>query len=187
MALLPWKLLEGPWPVLQQAYLIPDIVMDKVLQDANGSAITNHIGYFSLGFFYIDCTLLVPHSTQRPIDNKHADKLLDDFSSTGIFRTESPGVIIGLGEGWNHMRNGTPTPYKISKSSPHLKHLAKSSGGPIGQIIRGNHHTEAIRRFSSHPLNFNQNFWCYHVLVPGEYILIICLFHFSHFMAGSQQ
>ena len=185
MPVLPYTLLEGPWPLLQKANPVPEIILDKVLQDANGNAITNHIGYFSLGFFYIDSRLLVPHSTQRPLNNNHVNKLYDDFCHMGIFRTQFPGVVIGLGEGWNHMHNTGAKPYKISISSPHLHHLSKSPNGPIAEIIRGNHRTEAIRRYSHHTPNFHENFWYYNVLLPGMssslylFYFILKSFHYS--------
>jgi hypothetical protein len=178
MSVLPYTLLEGSWPVLQQANPIPQIIWDKVLQDANGSAITNHIGYFSLGLFYIDCNLLVPHSTQRPINTQHANQLFNNFSHVGIFRTQFPGVVISLGDGWTHMLNTGPKPYKISKSSPHLHHLSTTLGGPIAQIIRGNHRTEAIQKYSRQPLYFHENFWCYNVLLPSMSVFIDLFFLF---------
>jgi hypothetical protein len=169
-----YRMLDGDWPVLQQANKVPLAVYDLIKAEGNGSAITSNLGFFLLGKFYIDTALLVPHSTQRAINTEHADELVKSFQTVGPFRTESPGVVIGLGDGWYQMKNSGPTPYMISRSCPHLHYLCKEPNGAIGEIIRGNHRTEAIKRYSLQSDNpqTHENYWYYEVLVPSKPFLL---------------
>ena len=175
---IAYHMLDGEWPVLDQAPRVPTSASNHVITIGNGSAITTNIGYFSLGKFYIDTTLLMPHPTQRPIESRHVDSLKESFHTLGPMRTENHGVVIGLGEGWYRMKNNGPRAYMISKSCPHLHHLRDTPDGCIGEIIRGNHRTEAIRRYSSQvdPPLFHENYWYYEVLVPSKSIknMLIC-------------
>jgi hypothetical protein len=179
MSAIAYSMLDGPWPVLQKANTVSPSVIDIIKTIGNGTAITTNLGYFSLGRFYIETSLLTPHITQRPLNTMHADTLKQNFQQSGPMRTEYHGVVIGLGDGWYNMKNPGPRPYMISSSCPHLDLLRKSSGGPIAEIIRGNHRTEAIRRYSSQtepspsqaqsPLQ-HENYWFYEVLVPCTFI-----------------
>lgn len=166
---LSYKLLVGTWPILEDFPPVSEHVMTRIKTDASGTAISNNLQHLSLGLFFIDTDLLMPHSTQRPVNQHHVKELREGFEKFGIHRMDSPGVVIGLGDGWLQMKNNGPNCYKISKTSPHVHLLAAEPGGPIAHIIRGGHRTEAIRNYSRYPdnTNFSQNFWMYHVLVPG--------------------
>ena len=160
--------LSGEWPVLGPVTAIPDSIIQQISSGTGGLAITSNLGYLSLGLFFIDVGLIEPHPTQRQIDSRHVDTLMESFESRGIMRLENPGVIIGLGLGWSMMKNSTPIKYKIGSASPHLHRLSLTSNGPIGQVIRGGHRTEAIRRFSQQPEKSGEAYWLYEVLVPGK-------------------
>ena len=168
-----YDVLEGTWPVLGLAKQVPASVINAISSAGNGSAISQNLGYFSLGYFFISTDLIEPHITQRPIDTTHAGVLKEDFVKTGIFRTESPGVVIGLGDGWNHMHHSGPESYMINSSSPHLHRLSLSPQGPVAQVIRGGHRTEAVHRFSKTPGQEKENYWYYNVLLPGIFIFLI--------------
>ena len=136
-------------------------------------ALSSYSGYFSLGFFYIHTSLLEPHPTQRPLSPSHVQALKEDFGKRGIFRTDNPGVVIGLGQGWNSLRNTGPEVYTINQSCPHLHLLSRSDSGPIGQIIRGNHRTEAVHHHAQTTFQPGESYWYYNVLVPGLFIFLI--------------
>jgi len=171
---LSYKLLDGIWPILEDFPPVPDHVLNRIKTEANGASISTHIQYLSLGLFLIDTELLQPHATQRPLDQNHVKQLCEDFETIGIHRMDHPGVVIGLGEGWHQMKNNGPHCYRISKDSSHLHLLATEQKGPIGQVIRGGHRTNAIRNYSLYPDNANahQNFWLYNVLAPGQFCFI---------------
>jgi hypothetical protein len=108
----------------------------------------------------------------------------------GIHRAEHPGVVIGLGEGWWWMKKTIPRNIYISTSSPHLDLLTATLGGPIAQVIRGNHRSQAIKRYSNRKICPGENFWYYEVLVPGiSYILyfLFGLLKFFYFFILSYQ
>jgi hypothetical protein len=94
-----YRMLDGDWPVLEQANRVPLAVYDLITAEGNGSAITSNLGFFLLGKFYIGTALLVPHSTQHAINTEHADELVKSVQTVGSFCTESPGVVIGLSKG----------------------------------------------------------------------------------------
>lgn len=179
---LPYQLLDGAWPVLDAFPPIPSHVIDRIITDASGTAISHNLQYLSLGLFLIDTDLLKPHITQRPLDQDHVAQLREDFQSLGIHRMDSPGAVIGLGEGWLQMKNLGPQHYRISKTSPHINLLAAEPGGPIAEIMRGGHRTEAIRSLSMDPDNGDpqQNFWLYNVLAPGLFFLLMCFHQLMH-------
>jgi hypothetical protein len=166
---VPYKLLDGDWPVLDAFTPVPDHILERIKSDASGTAISNHVQFLSLGLFFIDTRLLKPHSTQRPVNQEHVKQLRKDFEEHGIHRMDSAGVVIGLGDGWLQMKNRGPHLYKISQSCLHLHRLAVEPEGPIAHVIRGGHRTEAIRNYSFYPdqTNSYQNFWLYNVLAPG--------------------
>ena len=167
---LSYQLLDGDWPILDPFPPVPEHVIARIATDASGSAILNNLQYLSLGLFLIDTNLLQPHPTQRPLDQSHVSQLREDFERLGIHRMESPGVVIGLGEGWLQMKNPGPQLYRISNMSPHKHLLATQPEGPIAEIIRGGHRTEAIRVHSTQPDSSDpqQDFWLYNVLAPGS-------------------
>ena len=169
MSVVNSRLLDGEWPTLGQTAPIPQHIIQLIKDEAIGTSLTNFNSYLSLGYFYIHTSLLEAHPLQRPIDHSHVQRLKADFEERGILRTECPGVVIGLGEGWNELRNTTPNTlsYKISPSCPHLNRLALSSGGKIGQVIRGGHRTAAVALFAETPETFHESYWYYNVLVPG--------------------
>lgn len=177
VAALNYRLLEGEWPILDKAPPLLPKTMDRIKNEGNGYSITSNLGYLSLGFFYIGTNLLEAHPTQRPISQAHVTKLLEEFKKLGVLRSECPGVVIGLGEGWLDMKYRDPPAYMITPSFFHLDRLSLFPGGPIGQIIRGGHRTAAIKRFSnSTDLNLSsQNFWFYNVLIPGMSYLTFIL------------
>lgn len=162
------SMLTGDWPVkgLVEANSYPRI-LEEIRQEANGSAITKHNAYFSLGLFYIDTPLLVQHAVQRPTTIGNVENLVVKLETEGIRREENPGAIIGLGEGWYNMKKNMPGRMLIHTTSPHLHHLQKTTGGPIGEVIRGGHRTAAIRNISAKNKNPGMNYWIYEVLVPG--------------------
>ena len=93
-------------------------------------------------------------------------------------RTESPGVVIGLSKGWEKMKNTGPLPLRITTASSYLSHLSVSADGPITQVIRGGHRTEAIRCLSEHEEYSKVNYWYYNVLLPSKStIYFICLLY----------
>lgn len=180
MASVTYTLLDGEWPILNQATPVPASVIEAISSDTTGFAMTSNLGHLSVGYFFIDVDLVEQHSSQRPILSNHADILKEDFEKKGVFRTESPGVVIGLGEGWNYMKNIGPNPFRITKSSPHLHHLSLSPNGPIAQVISGGHHTEAIKHFSTLSGQPDENYWFYNVLLPGKYYIASFTFTFSY-------
>jgi hypothetical protein len=163
---------EGEWPVLGLARQVPASITKAISSAGNGSAISQNLGYFSLGYFFINADLIEPHITQRPIDTTHTGVLKEDFIRTGIFRTESPGVVIGLGDGWNQMYHSGPESYMIDSSSPHLHRLSLSPQGPVAQVIRGGHRTEAVKQYARMPGQEKDNYWYYNVLLPGIFLLV---------------
>ena len=169
MSSVTYTLLDGEWPILSQAAPIPASVIEAVSSEITGLKFTTYLGYFSVGYFFIDADLIEQHSCQRPISSTHADLLREDFEQKGIYRTESPGVVIGLGEGWKEMKNNGPNIIMITKKSPHLHHLSLSLDGPTAQVIHGGHHTEAIRRFSKLSSQPDENYWLYNVLLPSKF------------------
>ena len=144
---------------------------DQVFNDlqiaSNGGVISTNLGHLSLGLFYIHTSLLQPHGTQRPIESGHVDKLIKDFQERGIFREEHPGVVIGIGEGWNTMKHHQALPYMITPTCPHLSKLSLTSNGPIGEIIRGDPRTEAIKKYAKERNEAEESYWLYQVLIPG--------------------
>ena len=178
MSSTSYIVLDGEWPVLGQASPVPSSVLEMISSSMSGLSITNHIGYLSIGDFFIDSDLLEQHMTQRPIDSKYVDTLRDNFETTTILRSESPGVVIGLGEGWNWMKNTSSDACRITNTFPHLHHLSIASGGPIGQIIRGGHRTEAVRRLSKLPGYSDEKYWYYTVLLPSKFSTFFLLINF---------
>lgn len=156
-----------PAPGYEHVSKPPSSIFDKIKNDANGSSISTHMSYLSLGFFYIRTSLLEPHPTQREIDSVHVKSLKDDFVRMRALRSDHPGVVIGLGDGWYEMKKNTPKPMFISANSPHLDHLSLEPKGPIGQIIRGCHRTAAAYLLSKDPAYGGHDYWYYNVLVPG--------------------
>jgi hypothetical protein len=164
----PYQLLTGEWPVLEAASPIPDQILEAITLDKSSHALCTHIQYLNLGYFYIDADLVVSHSSQRPIISDHAENLKKDFEDQNPLRDAFPGVVIGLGNGWNNMKNTGPVKYKITKDFPFLSKLSDKSNGPIAHVIRGGHRTEAIRRFSALPGKLEENYWLYQVLLPSK-------------------
>jgi hypothetical protein len=166
---ITYKLLDGNWPVLGSFPPVPDCIFERMIADASGTAITTHLHYLSLGLFFIDTKLLKAHPTQRPLNQTNVEKLSESFKTCGIHRMNSPGVVIGLGNGWLQMKNRGSHFIKITKSSPHIHRLAAEPGGPVAHVIRGGHRTEAIRRYALSSKHFYsyEDFWLYHVLAPG--------------------
>ena len=175
-----YKLLDGEWPVLETTTPVSSNILDRI---RNGSGITTHIDYLTLSFFYIETALLEPHSTQRAVDQAQVIHLVNDFQNMGIFCLESPGVVVGFGEGWLHMKNSGPHPYMISSTSPLHHHLSTRPGGPIDQIIQGGHHTTVIKHFSSLTFHSEENFLYYRVLMPGSHkcftLFSLCFFQLT--------
>ena len=170
MGPLSYRLLEGDWPVLHKAQPPSPSLLEKIKMAGTGTALANDIGFVSLGYFFICTSLLEAHPTQRDTNQDQVQILKKNFEETGIRRTDNPGVVIGLGEGWYSMKNSGPHNYMISDSSPHLGQLRTTSEGPIGQIIRGGHRTAAIRNLSRdvNASRSHENYWYYRVLLPGR-------------------
>jgi hypothetical protein len=122
----------------------------------------------SLGNFYINAELVEQHPCQRPISSSHVTKLRNEFETKGIFREENPAVVVGLGEGWMHMKNNGPFHYKITKSSSFLQHLSASSKGPIAQVLRGGHRTKVVLDYSEANKS-DEGYWFYQVFLPGKF------------------
>ena len=175
ITLSPYQVLKGDkWPVLSQATPISDAVFEMVSAGALGSVLTQNIGYFEIGRFYIDVKFLKPHPSQRPILSSHAENLKGDFERNGIDRADHEGVVIGIGKGWEWMKHNDPIPFRITEAFTHLDKLRStdSCDGFIGHIIRGGHRTEAIRRYAEIPGNEDEGYWLYKVLCPGKSLLI---------------
>ena len=164
-------LLKGEWPILDLASPVPSSIMDSISTDVTGSAITKNLGYLSLGHFFIDVSLLEQHATQRAIDPQHAGSLSFMFETSGVNREENPGVVIGLGEGWNKMKNNGPEKYRITPEFEHLHKLSLEPNGPIASVIRGGHRTEAMRIFTKDNEDKSDAYWCYNVLLPSKFFL----------------
>jgi hypothetical protein len=173
-----YTLLNAEWPVqgLSKASAVPDNIIHTISSSFKGSAISQHSGYFSLGLFFIDIELLQQHHVQRPIDSSHVEELVDDFEKRGADRIENSGVVIGLGEGWTEMKNSSPIKYRIRNTFPFLDKLALSTGGPIGQVIRGGHRTQAIKEFSALPGHSDEGYWLYEVLLPSKSICLLYIY-----------
>ena len=143
-------------------------VLQAVFSEMTGNVLSNNISHFSLGLFYINTDLVEQHPAQRAISSSYVDELVQDFEQTNILRTECPGVVIGLNGGWKNLKNTGGAIYRISSSSSCIDMLRGTSGGPIAQVIRGGHRTEAIRCFSGKPDMSDENYWCYNVLLPSR-------------------
>ena len=163
--------LEGDWPIFDKAE-VSSSILEKIRIEANGSSISSHLDYLSLGTFLISTTLLEPHPTQRLIIKSHVNTLRDDFTKNGVLRLENPSVVIGLGPGWYEMKKTRPGHIFIGPTCPHLSRLSLTPDGPIGQVIRGGHRTAAINAFSSIDENCGENYWAYNVLIPGMFYLL---------------
>jgi hypothetical protein len=162
-----YTMLEGSWPVLGQATPCSDYVFEQIKSAANGAAITEQLGFLSLGTFCIHTSLVESHATQRPLNPAHVKALKESFETKGIMRGENMGVVIGLGDGWANMKNNGPLPCMITDKFPHLPHLT-SSDGQIAQVIRGGHRTQAIKEYAEELDKPEENYWLYTVLVPGK-------------------
>jgi hypothetical protein len=101
---------EMPQDLIQMAG-VPPVVKEAVLSDATGQELSNVISYFTIGQFYIDARLTEQHSSQRKPVEQHTEDLLNAFIDTGINRSQFPGVVIGVGEGWYKMKNSGPVKY----------------------------------------------------------------------------
>ena len=88
MSSTSYTVLDGEWPFLGQASPVPSSVLEMISSSMSGLSITNHIGYLSIGDFFIDSDLLEQHKTQRPINSKYVDTLRDNFETT-TFCTQS--------------------------------------------------------------------------------------------------
>jgi hypothetical protein len=162
--------LRGQWPILEEASPISHEVKAHILKNGTGIGIEERIKFLSLGEFYIDVDLLVPHALQRPMLPSHASKLLEDFEMQGILRSNNAGVVIGLGKGWMNMKNNTGYNYRITKDFAHLSRLSHDEGGPIAEVIRGGHRSEAVRRYAlSREGREDEAYWIYTVLIPGVF------------------
>jgi hypothetical protein len=173
---------SGDWPVFNQVD-VPLRILERIKTEANGSALSSNIDFLSLGYYYIDTTLLAPHPTQRQIDQDHVMELGLAFENKGILRGEKKhaGVVIGLGNGWYQMKKDNPKNIMISPTSPHLPLLSSCLDGPIAEIIRGNHRCAAIKRLSKTvPAYKDQNFWYFQVLVPGNVLFHLFLTSISY-------
>ena len=177
MSLTKYNLLKDSWPVLDQALPLSDEVYSIIKDANNGAIINNFLGHLTLGQFYIHTSLLESHTTQRELEEKHVGSLCKDFTERGIFRSQFVGVVIGNGDGWNMMKNNGPTPFMINLTSPHLSRLSKYSGGPIAQVIRGGHRTEAIKKYAKKQNQPEENYWLYTVLILGMYQDLLALFY----------
>jgi hypothetical protein len=166
---LSYRVLDGDWPILDMAQPPSSTLLQKIRLGGTGTFLSNDIGFLSLGYFFITTALLQQHPTQREVNQNQVKNLKGKFEASGILRTENPGVVIGLGQGWNNMKNRGPHNYMISESSPHLSRLSLHDNGPIGQVIRGGHRTAAIKNLSLHsiPPCPQENYWYYQVLLPG--------------------
>jgi hypothetical protein len=142
--------------------------MDMVRKTGNAGGITGYLDYFSLGQFYIDVDLLEPHPCQRDLVPYHLNTLQKAFEAQGVLRTENSAVVIGLGEGWYHMKKNNPNSYRITKSCSFLSKLQTKPSGPIAQVIRGGHRTATIKNYSSQEGREDEGYWYYTVLVPGQ-------------------
>ena len=132
-----YTLLDSQLPIagLGQAVPVPLNVFQAVSSEMTGNALSLNILHFSLGLFFIDVNLVEQHPTQRVVSSGYVNKLMSDFEKSNILRTGSPGVVIGLGEGWNALKNTGGVMYRITDSSPCLELLRTSPGGPIAQVI----------------------------------------------------
>lgn len=179
MSALDCQTLEGEWPILSQAPPLSATTIQQIKDGASrtsGSIIDTFIGYLSLGLFYIHTSLLEPHPTQRPIDASHVTALTHQFETKGILREAHPGVVVGNGPGWNHLKNMTPINYRITRTCSHLDKLSLHPGKAIGQVIRGHHRTAAIRSYSKEIQDDTESYWLYNVLIPG---LFFCFLDYS--------
>ena len=93
------------------------------------------------------------------------------FRKRGVVRSEEVGVVIGLGQGWNQIKNNGPLPYMITLEFPHISKLSTSSNKPIAQVIRGGHRTKSIKHFSIESEQPDESYWLYTVLIPSKYIV----------------
>ena len=135
------------------------------------------------GSSFIDIELVESHYLQRPINTEHVQRLVKDFEVQGILRTENPGVVIGVVEGWMKLKNLGGHIYKISKNFPLLSvlNLSECPHCSIAQVIRGGHRTSAARYFSDKPEHSKERYWLYQVLVPGKFWYQIYHLKFSNY------
>jgi hypothetical protein len=113
-----YQLLTGEWPVLETASPIPDQILEAITSDKSSHALCTHLPYLTLGYFYIDADLVESHSSQRPIISEHAEHLKQDFVDQTPLHDAKPRAVIGLGDGWNNMKNTSPVNFKITKTFP---------------------------------------------------------------------
>ena len=90
--------LEGDWPIFDKAE-VSSSVLKKIRIEANGSSISSHLDYLSLGTFLILTTLLEPHPTQRLIVKSHINTLRDKFTMNGFYVSRTLVLLLDLGQG----------------------------------------------------------------------------------------
>ena len=168
-----YELFQGDWPILDTASLPSSLIMNTISKGATGNGLSQYLPHFSLGLFYIDANLVEPHPCQRPIMSSHVNSLVNEFEGNGVNREENYGTVIGLGNGWTQMKNKTPFNYRISSNCIHLDKLSLTTNGPIGQVIRGGHRTEAIKSYSQKDGQESEGYWLYNVLLPCKLFIII--------------
>ena len=119
MSSVQFTLLEAtkPFPGLGKEEKVSEEVLDYVKSQMTGTALADCLSHFTVGKFYIGVALLEQHSTQRDIDSAHVEKLVEDFGSSVIQRSQYPGVVIGLGDGWHELANTGSQTYKITINS----------------------------------------------------------------------
>ena len=113
-------LFEGPWPILDHAPTTPDDVLGGITAALSSDYLIQCIECFTLGTFFIDCSLLAPHHTQRKLNDAHVDNLVDEFAVQTVQRSTYPGVVIAASDAWNNMLNLHRLPIKITNKSEHL-------------------------------------------------------------------
>jgi hypothetical protein len=166
----------GDWPILGSAPDIPSDILAGIKKATSCDFLQQHIDYFSLGFFFIDCSLLQPHHTQRQLNDAHIDNLVQGFQDHTIQRSSHPGVVIAVGKGWKDMFNNHKLPVKLSTTSQHLPLLRSSQNGPVGWIMHGFHRSEAVKKFGKTNGKPGEEYWLYRVLMPGRfYFYFLCL------------
>lgn len=151
---------------LVPAMAVPQNIIQYIVSEMTGKALSDYLQFFNLGGFYIDADLLEQHGTQRELDLVYVDKLRDEFENGIMQRSENAGVVIGLGEGWKELKNVGGKAYRITKDCPLLSQL--SVGGKIGQVIRGGHRTGAVRQMDE-----SEQYWYYQVLLPSKCFILI--------------
>jgi hypothetical protein len=138
----------------------------QVKHATTGNAISRYMEHFVIGYFDIDCDLLMAHPDQREVDTDLVEKLVNSFSTRNLHQTqETAGLLLASGPEWNHLFHHSPEPIHITSQFSNFEAL-QGEEGKIGQIICGQHRWIALNEWAEKAEKPDQAFWRFKVLSP---------------------